>query len=50
MPLNKSMVFPHLEYSVQIWPPHLKKVEQEKVWRKATKMITGMEWLRTRRD
>ena len=47
LPLYKSMVRPHLDYCIQAWKPHLRKdVDKfERVPRRATKMIEGMEGL-----
>ncbi|CAM4622379.1 unnamed protein product [Lepidochelys kempii] len=47
LPLYKSMVRPHLGYCMQTWSPHLEKgiLELEKVQKRATKMIKGMERL-----
>ena len=47
LPLYKSMVRPHLDYCIQAWKQHLRKdVDKlEKVQRRATKMIEGLEGL-----
>ena len=41
LPLYKSLVRPHLQFAVQFWSPHLRKVIDniERVQIKATKMI-----------
>jgi len=43
--LHKSLVRPHLEYSVQAWRPHFRKDIDllEGVQRKATKLITAIK-------
>ena len=47
LPLYKSMVQPHSVYCIQFWSPHLKKdiIQLEKMQKKATKMIKGLEHL-----
>ncbi|KAF2353570.1 Reverse transcriptase domain [Trinorchestia longiramus] len=41
LPLYKALVWPHLEYAVQLWSPTLRKDinKMEKIQRKATKII-----------
>ena len=43
--LYKSLVRPHLEYTNQIWPPHLMKhvIALENVQSRATRMIPGLK-------